>query len=138
MCWWLRREQGNIDQNTGRVRTTAQGALTLPPTLGSLRTKVSCSAVPAICRSRVPPPRPPSAASLRAPRPPSVFPFLALSPALYLYRFDCAAAAVCKLSNSLENTAGDAIEDVLATQGKEALTEQERWADSVIARKDAE
>jgi hypothetical protein len=66
-----------------------------------------------------------------------VFPFLALLPAVH--RFDYAAAAVCRLSNSHGHTAGDAIEDVLATQGKaQHLDEQEQWADRVIARKDAE
>ena len=43
------------------------------------------------------------------------------------------------MSDSLESTAGDAIEDVLASQGKaKHLNAQERWADGVIARRDAQ
>ena len=50
-----------------------------------------------------------------------------------------AAAPACCFSDSLESTAGDAIEDVLASQGKAThLNAQERWADGVIARRDAQ
>ena len=49
-----------------------------------------------------------------------------------------AAAPAWCFSDSLESAAGDAIEDVLASQGQaKHLNAQEKWADRVIARKDA-